>query len=230
MLLVVKMNKDECLKIKDWDKLQHYKKRNPPWVKLYNDVTSTEWWVMCSDASRALAIACMVEASRNNGCVPCNSAYMMRRHYLQDPPDFKQLIDNGFLVDASNSHANASNLHTNATPETETETETEESKSPSLNPSAESIQRSPSPEASPKKRNGKNVFRKPTIEELEAYVAEKRLRMDCQDFMDYYGSNGWRVGRNPMKDWRLAACRWSRNGNKYSGSENNDYYKGMNSI
>ncbi len=30
------------------------------------------------------------------------------------------------------------------------------------------------------------------------------------EFFDYYESNGWRVGRNPMKDWKAAARRWKR--------------------
>lgn len=30
------------------------------------------------------------------------------------------------------------------------------------------------------------------------------------DFWDYYESNGWRVGRNAMKDWRAAARKWKR--------------------
>ena len=27
--------------------------------------------------------------------------------------------------------------------------------------------------------------------------------------MDYYESNGWKVGRNNMKDWKATARRWS---------------------
>lgn len=34
---------------------------------------------------------------------------------------------------------------------------------------------------------------------------------DADGFWNYYASNGWRVGKNPMKDWRAAAANWNRN-------------------
>lgn len=30
-------------------------------------------------------------------------------------------------------------------------------------------------------------------------------------YWDHYTANGWRVGRNPMKDWKAAAANWMRN-------------------
>ena len=34
---------------------------------------------------------------------------------------------------------------------------------------------------------------------------------EAENFWDYYQSNGWKVGRNPMKDWEAAASKWKRN-------------------
>ncbi len=48
---------------------------------------------------------------------------------------------------------------------------------------------------------------KPTIKDVVELIGERA----ANDFFDYYESNGWRVGRNPMKDWRAAARRWKRN-------------------
>ena len=58
-------------------------------------------------------------------------------------------------------------------------------------------------------------FTPPTIEEAISYFAEKgESSSEAQRFCDYYTSNGWRVGKNPMKDWRAAASGWiSRNRN-----------------
>lgn len=55
-------------------------------------------------------------------------------------------------------------------------------------------------------------FVKPTIEEIEDYINEKGYQVDAHKFYDYYESNGWRVGRNPMKDWRAAIRNWAHNG------------------
>ncbi len=48
---------------------------------------------------------------------------------------------------------------------------------------------------------------RPTIEQVIELIGETAGR----DFFDYYESNGWRVGRNPMKSWKAAAQRWKRN-------------------
>ena len=34
--------------------------------------------------------------------------------------------------------------------------------------------------------------------------------MDAERFVDYYTANGWKVGKNPMKDWKAAVRNWER--------------------
>jgi uncharacterized protein YdaU (DUF1376 family) len=53
-------------------------------------------------------------------------------------------------------------------------------------------------------------FIKPTLEEVQAYCKERGNNVDPQQFIDHYDSNGWRVGRNPMKDWKAAVRTWER--------------------
>jgi len=53
-------------------------------------------------------------------------------------------------------------------------------------------------------------FTKPTLEELKAYIQEKNLNVDAESFIDYYDGNGWKVGRNQMKDWKATVRNWSR--------------------
>ena len=53
-------------------------------------------------------------------------------------------------------------------------------------------------------------FHPPTIEEVSAYCLERGNGVDPQRFIDYYTANGWRVGKNPMKDWRAAVRNWER--------------------
>lgn len=54
-------------------------------------------------------------------------------------------------------------------------------------------------------------FTPPTVEEVAAYCAERKSTVDAQRFVDYYESNGWKVGRNRMKDWKAAVRSWERN-------------------
>lgn len=61
-----------------------------------------------------------------------------------------------------------------------------------------------------------NRFRKPTIDGIVAYCSENDFKLDAPRFYDYYESNGWRVGKTPMKDWQAAIRNWVRNEqNKY---------------
>lgn len=54
-------------------------------------------------------------------------------------------------------------------------------------------------------------FSPPTVEEVHAYCKEKGYAVDPQRFVDYYTSNGWKVGKNPMKDWKAAVRTWNKN-------------------
>lgn len=54
-------------------------------------------------------------------------------------------------------------------------------------------------------------FRPPTVEEVSEYCHERKNSIDPQRFVNHYSSNGWRVGKNPMKDWRAAVRTWEQN-------------------
>lgn len=56
------------------------------------------------------------------------------------------------------------------------------------------------------------VFVKPTLDEVVAYCRERRNNVDPVAWMAYYESNGWRVGKTGMKNWRAAVITWEKNG------------------
>ncbi len=54
-------------------------------------------------------------------------------------------------------------------------------------------------------------FVKPTEQEIIDYCREKGYtKVNAADFIDFYESNGWMVGRNKMKNWRSTVSRWER--------------------
>lgn len=55
-----------------------------------------------------------------------------------------------------------------------------------------------------------NRFSRPSVEDVSEYIAEKGYTVDAQHFIDYYEANGWKVGRNPMRDWRAAVRTWQQ--------------------
>lgn len=57
----------------------------------------------------------------------------------------------------------------------------------------------------------KDIFRKPTFEEVQAYCQERNNGIDPEQFIDYYESKGWVVGKSKMKDWKACVRTWERN-------------------
>ena len=111
-------------RVKNWRQFQHYSDRNPPWIKLHFSLLASRDWVTLDDSSRVLAVACMLIASRNEGLIPDDPGYIKRVAYLNRAPNFKPLIECGFIEHASE----CKQLLANARPETETQSLTETQK------------------------------------------------------------------------------------------------------
>lgn len=67
----------------------------------------------------------------------------------------------------------------------------------------------------------KKKFKKPTLEEISAYCVERKNNVNPEKFLNYYESNGWRVGKNPMKDWKACIRTWEQNNKKEEVVKNN---------
>ena len=71
-------------------------------------------------------------------------------------------------------------------------------------------------EAIASKRKSAVRFIPPTIDEVAAYCRERGNSVDAERFVDFYTAKGWKVGKNPMKDWKAAVRTWEKedgNGN-----------------
>ena len=55
-------------------------------------------------------------------------------------------------------------------------------------------------------------FEKPTLSQITQYCLERNNNVNAEQFFDYYESNGWKVGKNAMKDWKACVRTWERNG------------------
>lgn len=101
--------------------------------------------------------------------------------------------------------------HENVT-RTETETETEQEGEREREAPAEPSPAPASPEAEKPSPGKAKRFTPPTLSEVTAYCQERRNAVDPGRWLAYYEANGWKVGRNPMRDWRAAVRTWEGNG------------------
>ena len=54
------------------------------------------------------------------------------------------------------------------------------------------------------------TFKPPSLEEVQEYCNSRQSSVNAERFMDYYTANGWKVGKNSMKDWKAAVRNWER--------------------
>ena len=108
--------------------------------------------------------------------------------------EYRQRIE----IDRTNVQTNLRQISEKSPPEIEIELEIEKELEIELDSSAKST-------TTKRKR-----FEKPTLSEIKQYCIERGNKVDAQHFFDYYESNGWKVGKNSMKDWKAAVRTWER--------------------
>lgn len=67
------------------------------------------------------------------------------------------------------------------------------------------IQSNPNPNPN---RKSSGRFTPPSLDEVKAYCSEQGYSIDPEQFINYYDSNGWMVGKNKMKDWKATVRTW----------------------
>jgi hypothetical protein len=79
------------------------------------------------------------------------------------------------------------------------------------------------PTGIPKTQKTKNTnFIPPTIEEVEAYCQERGNDVDAEKFVAFYSAKGWMIGKNKMKNWKMAVITWEKSGNNYNTKQAQD--------
>ena len=90
------------IRVKDWDRFQHYKKgRTPPWIKLYNDLLDNYDFARLQDASKMHLVGIWLLASRLENKVPADAAWVAQKIGATEPVDLDTLVNAGFITISS---------------------------------------------------------------------------------------------------------------------------------
>ena len=69
------------------------------------------------------------------------------------------------------------------------------------------------------KKHSTGKFQKPNLNDVMEHFSEKGHPQESERFYNYYEANGWKVGRNPMKNWKAAAANWITNQKRYGANQ-----------
>lgn len=142
-------------------------------------------------------------------------------------------IDNSKSISAARSEAGRSGgkaKQTQANESKRKQTETNESKAKQTQANAseieEEIEGEVEKELEEEREGEKGVqrekqkrFSPPSLEEVTEYCSERQNSVDPNRFIDFYSAKGWKVGNQPMKDWKAAVRTWENRDNGYSKSD-----------
>lgn len=202
---------NQYLSIPNWDSLQHYKDRTPPWIKLHNELLEDYEFECLPDASKAHLLCIWLLASRTDNNIKADPRWIQRKIGANSDVDIDILVSSGFLQlnqDVAECKQDASKVKQSVEQVAIPEREGEREKS--------RVER----EDKPAKKSGRSSFVIPTHEELVSYFESKESSsIEAQKFFNFYDSKGWKVGKNKMEKWKSAASGWitrSREGGPHS--------------
>ena len=184
---------------KNWAVFQHYKDRNPPWIKLHRETLNDRTFMTLPLASKALAPLMWLLASESKNGVFDGSVddLMFRLHITKKEYEdgVKPLIEKGFFEIASGVLADCQQ---DARPETETETETK---------------RETETEAKKSTRGSRLSADFVLPKEWADWARQERPDLDLrsvgEQFKDYWSA---KAGSGSTKlDWQATWRNWVRN-------------------
>lgn len=78
-------------------------------------------------------------------------------------------------------------------------------------------------------------FSKPSLDDVRTYCQERNNQVDAERWFNYYSSNGWKVGKNSMKDWKAAVRTWETSsvspvGSKATKQTDEEFYKRLEAL
>ena len=117
------------IRIKNFEKYQHFKKSNPPWIKLYRSLFTDREFMQLPLAAKYTYIGLIMLMSEGSQCCPNDTAWISHRLSINPSEvDLKSLYRSGFLIASDSTIYRETRSKLYLREETETETETEKSR------------------------------------------------------------------------------------------------------
>lgn len=134
------MSKAARLQVKGWREFQHYKDRNPLWIKLYAKLLTNYEFGQLTDAEKGQLVMIWLVASQHEGAIPNDAKWVANQAGLKGKLPLAKFVAQGWLEPVESSEPASKTLaivpgsasplvSESATLEEETETEREKASS-----------------------------------------------------------------------------------------------------
>lgn len=84
--------------VRNFEKFQHYKDRDPPWIRLYNSLLDSYEYAQLPDASKGHLTAIFLLASRYSNKIPLDSRWLKEVLHAHEEIDLEVLARHNFIV------------------------------------------------------------------------------------------------------------------------------------
>jgi len=85
------------ISVKNWSNFQHYKDRDPPWIKLHRALLDDYEFSKLPDSCKCHLMLIWLYAARNNGVVPEDAEFLADKIGANITVDIEMLVNSGFL-------------------------------------------------------------------------------------------------------------------------------------
>src|SRR5262245_40720140 len=106
------------LRVKNWGRYQHYKQRNPPWIKLHRSLLLDPGFHKLDDKEKAFLVLSWVLASQCDGVITDDVKALSSLLGMHECVDLKRLIELGWYEPCENASTELATRLQRAIPET----------------------------------------------------------------------------------------------------------------
>jgi hypothetical protein len=180
--------------VRNWTKFQHYKNRNPPWIKLHTELLENYEFARLPDASKLLALCIWLLAARSDNRIPADPAWIQSKCNLKSKPDLQPLLDGGF-IEWIQSLPSAEHIASTMLADCQQSADSEERRGETEAERASAVKR-------PSKRVPEDFT--PDLAYASAQIPDIDAEAEAQKFRD------WEFAK-PRSDWPAVWRTWIRN-------------------
>lgn len=85
------------LRVRNWERFQHYGKRNPPWIKFHTSTLDDREFERLPGTTKGQIMMIWLLASRTENVLPVDRGWIAKKIGTSEPLDLELIVSEGYL-------------------------------------------------------------------------------------------------------------------------------------